>query len=184
MIDAWLTSKESAAAAPASQHLSFWLGEQCYALPVIAVQEIRAMGASSILPGSPPWVLGIMNLRGLVIPVIDLRRRFGIAAARETGAAAVMIVASAGGKLGGIVVDGVRDVCEIAPESLRPVQAAVADTVDARCVAAVATLGEEVVIVLDAMALLLGQWAGAAHQTPPQHEQIEKKENEYAGLVR
>ena len=165
MIDAWLPDTERVEVAAAPQYLSFWLGEQCYALPVTEVQEIRAMGAWSTLPGSPPWLLGIMNLRGLVIPLIDLRLRFDIPPARSE-TAAVMIVVSTDGKLGALVVDGVRDVSEIPPESLRP---ATGGNADARCVTAVATLEEEVVIVLDARAVLFGHLA---------------EEEQHAGLVR
>lgn len=190
MIDAWLTGNDHAPIASAPQYLSFWLGEQCFALPVTEVQEIRAMGAWSTLPGSPAWVLGIMNLRGLVIPLIDLRLRFGIEPARAEAHSAVMIVVSAGGKLGALVVDGVRDVSDIAPESLRPA-AGETGSAEARCVAAVATLEEEVVIVLDPMAVLFGHLADPAQPAPrPDSFHAETRtprqdeEEQYAGLVR
>lgn len=98
----------------ASQYLSCWLGGQHFALPVSAVREIRALGAWSVLPGSPPWVLGVMNLRGLVIPLIDLRVRLGVPSVEHDGPP-VMVVVATGSRLAGLVVDGVQEVVELTP---------------------------------------------------------------------
>lgn len=150
--DDWQTPVEAAAGQPgAAPHLCFNLGEQSYALPVGQVQEIRAMGRVSRLPGSPPWLVGVMNLRGQVIPVSDLRLRFSI----PLGAwslAPVLIVVITGGKLAGLVVDGVLDVADLPPDSLRP--PGEDRRGEAACVTGVASLGDAVVIVLDAAPLL------------------------------
>ena len=154
MIETWeaLGSQTSQQQEPAAQHLCFWLGEQSYALPVEQVQEIRATGAWSTLPGSPHWVLGVMNLRGLVIPLYDLRLRFGVAPGSQASAVPVLIVVAAKGKLAGLVVDGVMDVTDIPAASVRP--AGGGSSMEARCVAGVATLGQSVAIILDAGALM------------------------------
>lgn len=148
MIETWQGAREQADGPEqpaAAQYLCFWLGTQSYALPVGEVREIRAMGSWCSLPGSPAWVLGAMNLRGLVIPLIDLRIRFSIAPAAP-GVAPVLIVATAGGKLAGLVVDGVMDVADIAHEALRHGPEDEAASVEARCVTGVASLGDSVVI--------------------------------------
>ena len=155
MIETWreaFVGGDSAQARPCAQYLCFWLGAQSYALPVQEVQEIRAAGAWSTLPGSPAWVLGVMNLRGLVIPLLDLRLRFGIAPDLTVSPAPVLIVASLAGKLAGLLVDGVMDVAGIDDSALRPAGAGA--SLEARCVTGVASLGESVVIVLNAEALL------------------------------
>jgi purine-binding chemotaxis protein CheW len=153
MIDNWPAGLEIASGnEDANQHLCFWLGSQIYALPVGEVQEIRAVGGWSALPGTPKWVLGAMNLRGLVIPLLDLRTRFAIEPAAQI-AAAVLIVISAGKKLAGLAVDGVMDVTSLSQPAPRQGGAADRDG-EARCVAGVAALGESVVIVLDAKALM------------------------------
>jgi purine-binding chemotaxis protein CheW len=153
MIEAWQTVPEARQAEEQTvQYLCFWLGAQTYALPVGEVQEIRATGTWSTLPGSPPWVLGVMNLRGLVIPLFDLRVRFSIAAGGETSAVPVLIVVAAQGKLAGLVVDGVMDVTDIPRSSLRPANSGA--NVEARCVSGVASLDDSVVIILDAAMLM------------------------------
>lgn len=159
MIDAWQTVDFNEGAAEqqeTAQFLTFWLGSQSYALAVSEVQEIRATGTWSTLPGSPAWVLGVMNLRGLVIPLFDLRIRFSIAAGEHHSAAPVLIVVASRGKLAGLVVDAVMDVTDIPKQSIRP--AGGKASVDARCVSGVASLGDSVVILLDAAALMI--WEG------------------------
>jgi purine-binding chemotaxis protein CheW len=155
MIETWQQERtaEAEGPEPSLQYLCFWLGGQSYALPVAEVQEIRAVGSSSSLPGSPPWVLGVMNLRGLVIPLFDLRLRFAISApAAGAAQAPVLIVISANAKLAGLVVDGVMDVTDIAPGAVHG--STHHSGADARCVAGVASLGESVVIVLNASELM------------------------------
>lgn len=155
MIETWresLAADENAPARPCGQYLCFWLGAQSYALPVGEVREIRAPGAWSTLPGSQAWVLGVMNLRGLVIPLLDLRLRFGIAADPSVSPAPVLIVAALAGKLAGLLVDGVMDVAGIDDSAVRP--AGAGSNLESRCVTGVASLGESVVIVLNASALL------------------------------
>jgi purine-binding chemotaxis protein CheW len=159
MIEAWQNGAElegEAVREEAAQFLCFWLGSQTYALPVGEVQEIRATGAWSTLPGSPPWVLGVMNLRGLVIPMFDLRMRFAIAAGEHSTAAPVLIVVAARGKLAGLVVDAVMDVTDIPKAAIRTASGGA--TLEARCVSGVASLGDSVVIILDAAALMI--WEG------------------------
>lgn len=164
MIETWreaLAGDREADERQCGQYLCFWLGAQSYALPVGEVQEIRATGAWSTLPGSPAWVLGVMNLRGLVIPLFDLRMRFGIAPDPSVSQAPVLIVAALAGKLAGLVVDGVMDVADIEDSAVRP--AGAGSSLEASCVTGVASLGGSVVIVLNARALL--HWeagAGAA----------------------
>ena len=79
MIGTWPDSGGAAGGEDTGQYLCFWLGKQTYAMPVSEVHEIRAAAVWRELPWSPPWVLGVMNLRGLVIPLCDLRVRLAIA---------------------------------------------------------------------------------------------------------
>jgi purine-binding chemotaxis protein CheW len=158
MIETWEPGPEPGTQSGGALYLCFWLGPQTYALPVEQVREIRATGAWSTLPGSPPWVLGVMNLRGLVIPLYDLRMRFSSAPAAP-GAVPVLVVVAAGGKRAGLMVDGVMDVTEIAPECVRPRGGG--SSPEARCVTGVASLDDSVVIVLDAAALLNADLPGA-----------------------
>lgn len=109
-------------AAGAQQFLTFKLADEEYGVGILMVQEIRGWSAVTAVPHSPPWVLGVLDLRGVAVPVIDLRARFELAPA-EFGPATVVIVlrvpGSAGERTIGLVVDAVSDVYDIDAASLR-----------------------------------------------------------------
>jgi purine-binding chemotaxis protein CheW len=99
---------------PQSQLLTFTLAEAVYGVAILKVQEIRGVGAITPLPGTPPFLSGIINLRGAVVPVIDLRVRLGLPAARP-GRFAVTIIVRSGEKSVGLLTDAVNDVVTVAP---------------------------------------------------------------------
>lgn len=109
-------------AAGAQQFLTFKLADEEYGVGILMVQEIRGWSAVTAVPHSPPWVLGVLDLRGVAVPVIDLRARFELAPA-QFGPATVVIVlrvpGSAGERTIGLVVDAVSDVYDIDAASLR-----------------------------------------------------------------
>ncbi len=97
------------------QFLTFRLHGQDYGIAILKVQEIKGWDKVTPIPNSPPYVKGVLNLRGVIVPVIDLRLRFGLPQA-ERDAFTVIIVANVGGRLAGIVVDAVSDVINIGTE--------------------------------------------------------------------
>src|SRR5471030_799259 len=105
------------------QYLTFQLVGQRYGVEILRVQEIKGWEKPTRLPHSPQHVQGVINLRGAVVPILDLRRRFGLGET-EYGRTTVVIVVkvdTARGELtAGIVVDAVCEVCNIRPEDLRP----------------------------------------------------------------
>jgi purine-binding chemotaxis protein CheW len=105
------------------QVLTFLVAEELYGVPILAVQEIRGWERATVLPRSAGHVRGVINLRGHVVPVLDVRHRFGLEV-REPDAETVLIVVqvSHGGRLAtvGLVVDGVSDVVEVENDSVRP----------------------------------------------------------------
>lgn len=105
------------------------------------------------MPGTPAWVLGVMILRGLAIPLFDLRLRFEVIESARA-VSPVMIIVGARGRLGGVIVDGVLDVTEISDEALRSSDAG-GDSYGPVTVKAVATWNSTVVIVLDGEALMV-----------------------------
>jgi purine-binding chemotaxis protein CheW len=107
------------AAGPPQQCLTFALGGQLYAVPILSVQEIRRYSAPTSLPGVPGYVLGVINLRGSVVPVFDLRLRFACAAA-PIDRLTVIIVVSVQGRHVGLVVDDVNKVVSIKDGMLQP----------------------------------------------------------------
>ncbi|MBL8536668.1 MAG: chemotaxis protein CheW [Hyphomonadaceae bacterium] len=89
--------------------ISFRIGEQEFCLDIMAVREIRGWTPATPLPHSPPFVSGVINLRGAVLPILDLKARLGLGVA-ETSARSVIIVAHIGKRLVGLLVDGVSEI--------------------------------------------------------------------------
>ncbi len=98
--------------------LTFRLGDQDYGIAIGKVQEIREWTKVTPLPSSPPYIRGMLNLRGAIVPVIDLRRRFGLDAL-EHDSATVIIVVNVGSRLAGFLVDTVSDVISVDPGQRR-----------------------------------------------------------------
>ena len=96
----------------ARQLITFHLGEQSFGLDIMAIREIRAWTPSTRLPHVPAYVAGVVNLRGTVLPVLDLAARLGWAPANPTDRH-VIIVAQIAGQLRGLIVDAVSDIVTI-----------------------------------------------------------------------
>ena len=129
-----------------SQYLTFTLAQEEYGIDILKVQEIRGYSPVTPVPNVPPYVKGVMNLRGTIIPVVDLRVRFGMAQA-EYNRFNVIIVVSVGTKVIGLVVDTVSDVLRIAPGDIQaPPEFGDAAT---RAVNGIARSDEKVVLLLD-----------------------------------
>ena len=116
-------SKSPAAEAESYQVLTFVLGSETYGVDILRVQEIRGWSAVTKIPNSAPHVLGVLNLRGSIVPIVDLRMRFSLERA-EYNAVTVIIVlsvqSSAGRRDFGVVVDGVSDVVDVNKAEVRP----------------------------------------------------------------
>ncbi|GMR17782.1 MAG: chemotaxis protein CheW [Gammaproteobacteria bacterium] len=94
------------------QYLTFKLFDQDYGIEILEVQEIKGWSQVTPLPNSPKYIKGVLNLRGTIVPVIDLRLRFNIEAA-EYDSFTVIVVVNVGGRLAGLVVDSVSDVINL-----------------------------------------------------------------------
>lgn len=110
------------AASLAGKYLTFCLGTESYGLPVIKVREIIRFVAPTHVPQMPGHVEGVINLRGKIIPVLNLRRKFGLAPATATERTCTVVVKVAAdrktGGLIGLVVDGVEEVAQISSQDL------------------------------------------------------------------
>ena len=134
--------------------LSFRLGAEEYGIDILTVQEIRSHEPPTRIAHAPGFLKGVMNLRGVIVPVVDLRERFACASASAAvDAFTVVIVLHLGARTVGVVVDSVSDVTELAPEAVKPAPP-IASAVDAAFITGLATLGERTLIVLDIRALL------------------------------
>ncbi|MHC1480577.1 chemotaxis protein CheW [Frateuria aurantia] len=114
---------------PLAQHLTFNLADEEYGVDILAVREIRGWSPVTRIPQAPDYVLGVINLRGSIVPVLDMRVRFGLASA-ERGNASVTIIVAINERNFGIVVDNVSDVMTITADQIQPVpdMGAVIDT--------------------------------------------------------
>lgn len=111
----------ASAGAPAegNQYLTFQLENEEYGLEILRVQEIKGYSKVTPLPNTPREVRGVMNLRGTVVPIIDLRTRFGLPEAEYTRFS-VIIVVTVASKVMGLVVDAVSDVLNVGGEEVVP----------------------------------------------------------------
>ena len=129
------------------EFLTFTLGEEHYGVDILKVQEIRGYDAVTRVPDAPDYIKGVINLRGTIVPVIDLRLKLRLREARYD-ALTVMIVLNVEDRVVGIVVDGVSDVVPLAAEQIRPTPEFGA-AVDTRFISAIGTLDERMLILLD-----------------------------------
>ncbi len=97
------------------QYLTFRLSDQDYGIPILEVQEIKGWTAVTPIPNSPHFIKGVLNLRGTIVPIIDLRLRFNLER-KEYDQFTVIIVVNISGKLAGLVVDSVSDVVNASNE--------------------------------------------------------------------
>lgn len=137
---------------PPREMVSFRLGMQDFCIDIRNVREIRRWSPPTALPHAPEHVLGLINLRGSVLPVYDLARRLGLPVAQGTERK-VVIVAMLGDRVAGLVVDAVSDIVSVPEEALRPVPAVGAEA-DTGLLQGIAAVGERMIRLLDLRAVL------------------------------
>ena len=146
------------------QLLSFRLGAETFGIDILRVREIRGWTAVTKIPQSPPEVLGVLNLRGTVVPIVDLRRLFRHERA-DYDAMTVIIVLSIDSPSGrrevGVVVDGVSEVVDVDKGGVRPAPD-LRSCAASEFVAGLLPTGDRMVILLDADRLLGARLAAAA----------------------
>src|SRR3954454_1026102 len=129
------------------QLVVFELGAELYAVEIARVHEIIRLQSVTRVPRSPSFVEGVINLRGKVIPVVDLRRRFGLPSAEHTRAGRIVVV-EIGDQVVGIVVDSVSEVLRVNSATVEPPSPVVAG-VDSEYLHGIAKLTDRLVILLD-----------------------------------
>ena len=141
--------------AAAAQYLTVNLAEEESAIDILAVREIRGWTPVTRIPQAPHYVLGVLNLRGAIVPVLDLRLRFGLAR-EEYSATTVTVVVTVAGRLFGVVVDAVSDVLDVQADQVRPVPD-MGTTVDTEYLKGLTSIEERMVLLLDVDKLLQPQ---------------------------
>jgi len=131
----------------AREYLTFRLGDEEYGIDILKVQEIRGYENPTRIANAPHFLKGVLNLRGTIVPIVDLRLRFGCATV-EYNAFTVSIVLHIGQRTVGVVVDGVSDVLTLEREQLRPVPA-LRGNVKPEHLLAIGSVGPRMLILLD-----------------------------------
>lgn len=140
------------AAAMSGQYLSFRLGDETYGVDILRVQEIRGWESVRSLPDVPDYVKGVLDLRGTIVPIVDLRIRFGEDSPEYQPTTVVIIVAVKQGEgasqLVGIVVDGVSDVLDAGETEVKP-PPRLAGSIGQRYVSGMISLSSGMVVLVD-----------------------------------
>lgn len=137
----------------AQEYLTFTLGPEEYAIDILKVQEIRGYEPPTTIANAPEFLKGVINLRGTIVPIVDLRIKFHVGKADYTPFT-VVIILNIGARVVGIVVDSVSDVTMLRQEQIRPAPEFAA-TVDTKYINGLGTLGERMLIVVDIERLML-----------------------------
>lgn len=132
--------------------LAFRLGQEEYGVDILKVQEIREHDAVTRIANAPAFVKGVVNLRGNIVPILDLRLRFRLAAPADT-ATGVVIVLNIANRVIGMVVDSVSDVVSLSADEIRPAPR-MGSALDTDFLLGIGTIDERMLILLDIERLL------------------------------
>lgn len=137
----------SGASSSELQLVTFNLGKEEFAVPILQIQEINRLVDITKVPKSPDFVEGVINLRGKVIPIIDLRKRFGLPQA-ELGKYSRVVVINMGGRMIGLIVDSVSEVLRLSESAIEPAPPIVAG-IDSEYIKGLGKIEGRLLILLD-----------------------------------
>jgi purine-binding chemotaxis protein CheW len=146
------------------QLVVFDIAREHYGVEIAAVQSIIKMQTITAVPRAPSFVEGVTNLRGTVLPVIDLRRRFGLEATDATKDTRIVVV-ELNNVTVGMIVDGVSEVLRVSDDNIEP-PSPIVTTVDSAFIRGIAKVGERLIILLDLSHVLTLEEASQAQALP------------------
>ena len=147
-----------------SEYLTFTLGREEYGIEILKVQEIRGYDAVTRIANAPEFIKGVVNLRGIIVPIVDMRIKFNLGEA-EYNQFTVVIILNVAGRVVGIVVDSVSDVIQLTPEQIRPAPDFSSSTFDTRYITGLGTIDQRMLILVDIERLLSGVDMGLMEHT-------------------
>jgi purine-binding chemotaxis protein CheW len=142
----------------AREYLTFRLGEEEYGIDILKVQEIRGYENPTRIANAPHFLKGVVNLRGTIVPIVDLRLKFNCAKA-EYDSFTVVIILNLRQRIVGIVVDSVSDVMGLMPENYQAAPE-IESVIDSEAVLGLGSVGERMLILLDIEKLMSGDDMG------------------------
>ena len=147
--------QESSGITTSGEYLTFTLGAEEYGIDILKVQEIRGYDAVTKIANAPLFIKGVINLRGVIVPIVDLRIKFNLGS--ETyDQFTVVIILNIGKRVMGVVVDGVSDVIQLSSENLRPAPE-FGSVLDTRYILGLGTVEDRMIIVVDIERLMSSQ---------------------------
>ena len=149
--------------AGAREYLTFRLDQEEYGIDILKVQEIRGYEPPTRVADAPNFIKGVVNLRGTIVPIVDMRLKFNCANA-EYNTFTVVIVLNLRNRIVGIVVDSVSDVMELPPENLKPAPD-LDSGIDSGAVLGLGSLGDRMLILLDIERLMSASDMGLVSAT-------------------
>jgi purine-binding chemotaxis protein CheW len=163
MTETATTDHAAGIAADGDQFLTFTLDNEEYGIEILRVQEIKGLSKIRPIPNAPGYVKGVINLRGAVVPIVDLRSRFGMSQA-DYNQFTVIIVVSVGVKVVGLVVDAVSDVLNIGKNQVEETPE-MGGEIDTSFFRGMGKIGEKLVLLLNIDRLLAGAAMESLEQT-------------------
>ena len=148
-------SQEQTASGESRELLTFTLGSEEYGIDILKVQEIRGYDAVTTIANSPDFIKGVINLRGIIVPIVDMRIKFNLGSVTydET---TVVIILNIANRVIGMVVDGVSDVITLKPEQIRQAPE-FGSSLDVKYLQGLGTVDDRMIILVDIERLMLSR---------------------------
>jgi purine-binding chemotaxis protein CheW len=138
---------EQAAESKSRELLTFTLGNEEYGIDILKVQEIRGYDAVTTIANSPEFIKGVINLRGIIVPIIDMRIKFSLGNVTYNELT-VVIILNVANRVVGMVVDGVSDVIALTPEQIKAAPE-FSGTMDTQYITGLGTVDDRMIIIID-----------------------------------
>lgn len=165
-------AQDSEQTAPLTKYLTFWTDGELFGIPISDVVQIISMQGITPLPDFPDYAKGVINLRGNIIPVIDIRIRFGKSEA-EYNENTCIIVTSIEDSYMGFIVDSVDEVTDLDEDSVSP-PPKVSKDITNRYLTGIGQIGDKVVLLLDVTKILSENELTEVHETTTQNQETEE----------
>jgi purine-binding chemotaxis protein CheW len=149
------------------QYVTFTVGSEEYGVNILSVREIRGWTAETKLPNMPDYVRGVVNLRGIIIPIFDLRARFG-GGATQVSRRHVVVVLQVGTRTRGILVDAISDILTVSNDAVKPPPDIDAGMIDQQYLSGLVTAENRMVTLLDVTRLFAGDVGDAGDEAASQ----------------
>jgi purine-binding chemotaxis protein CheW len=143
---------DATASSDGTQFISFTVGDESYGVDIMAVREIKIWSEITRLPEQPAFVRGVLNLRGAIVPIVDLRCRFGQGLTEAT-ALHVVIIVQIEGQLVGLLADRVSDIVTVDPVKIKPVPK-IGQTGKSAFLSGIVSIESELIALIDLSRLL------------------------------